>query len=408
LNCRHCKTSLKNTFIDLGTAPPSNAYVKFEELNRPETYYPLMIKICHECWLVQTEDYAEAQSLFDSSYAYFSSTSTSWLKHAKDYSDMMIKKFKLNENSLIMEIASNDGYLLKIFLGKNIPCFGVEPTLSTAKISENLGIPVIKEFFSESLANSLVEKGKILDLVIGNNVYAHVPNINDFTKGLKRVLKSNGIITLEFPHLLELIKNNQFDTIYHEHFSYLSLSTVKRIFESEGLRIFDVEKLKTHGGSLRIYGCHFKHSQHTKHSVDKILFEESEMKMQDIEAYDNFQSTATRIKNDFIKFLIDMKNLGKCVVAYGAAAKGNTLLNFAGIKPDLLPVVFDAAKSKQNKFMPGSRIPILHPDKIKQIEIDYIIILPWNIKEEVIGQLKPIISKGCRFVTAVPKLEILK
>ena len=408
MDCRHCNTPLIHTFIDLGFAPPSNAYLTEEDLGKPELYYPLNIKVCQECWLVQTEDYAEAESLFDSSYAYFSSTSRGWLKHAEDYCDLMETRFNLNTDSLVIELASNDGYLLKNFVAREIPCIGIEPTKSTADAAEKLGITVIREFFGEALGLSLAKQGKKADLIVGNNVYAHVPDINGFTKGLKAILKVDGVITLEFPHLMELIKEHQFDTIYHEHFSYLSLFTVKRIFESVGLRIFDVEKLQTHGGSLRVYGCHSNASKIDCPSVEKILVEEANQQLQNLKTYENFQIIADKIKNDVLQFLIDKKRERKSVVAYGAAAKANTLLNFAGVKPDLLPVIFDAAVSKQNKYMPGSHIPIVSPDRLKGSDVDYLIILPWNIKEEIERQLRPILGKEVSIVTMIPSLNIIK
>ena len=383
MNCRHCNKNLKHTFLDLGNAPPSNAYLSKTELNQPEIYYPLKIKVCDQCWLVQTEDYANAETFFRPDYAYFSSTSSSFLSHAKDFSNKIIKDLYLNENSHVVEVASNDGYLLKNFVEKKIPCLGIEPTKGTAEAAEKLNIPVIKKFFNEALGKQLSNKGKQADLIIGNNVYAHVPHINDFTKGLKLLLKPEGTITLEFPHLLNLIKLTQFDTIYHEHFSYLSLHTVSNIFSTFGLRVWNVEKIPTHGGSLRIYGCHENDKRKTEKKVKILLEEEVACKLQKLETYLNFQSKVDKIKDELNLFLINKKKNGKKVVAYGAAAKGNTLLNFAGIKADLISVVFDASKSKQGQYMPGSHIPIHDPKKINDFKFDYIIILPWNIYEEI-------------------------
>lgn len=407
MNCRHCDKPLTHTFLDLGFAPPSNAYLTKDQLSLPEKYYPLKIMICDECWLAQTEDYAQADELFSADYAYFSSTSTSWLHHAAAYCDKMTAQLNLSNNSHVIEVASNDGYLLKNFVASGIPCLGIEPTASTAEAAEKLGIPVIRKFFGEQLAKELAAEKKQADLIIGNNVYAHVPDINDFTIGLKEALKQGGTITLEFPHLMRLIENNQFDTVYHEHFSYLSLYAVSRIFSKAGLRIFDVEELSTHGGSLRILGCHAGDSRQTSDAVKKLLKTEDEAGLMQLDTYTSFQSQADRVKYDLLEFLIKQKRAGKKVAAYGAAAKGNTLLNYAGVKPDLLPFVCDAAEAKQDKFMPGSHISILPPAALLEADADYIIILPWNIAEEVTESYKKLSEKGARFVVAVPSLQIL-
>lgn len=406
MNCRYCSSKLTHTFLDLGFAPPSNAYLTKDDLKKSEKYYPLKVMVCEHCWLVQTEDYAQADELFDSEYAYFSSTSSGWLIHAKEYAEKIIKKLALNEKSFVIEVASNDGYLLKNFVDKKIPCLGIEPTASTAQAAIEFGIPVVQEFFGEQLGLRLSKEGRQADLIIGNNVYAHVPDINDFTRGLRAALKPGGTITLEFPHLMRLIEFNQFDTIYHEHFSYLSLYTVQKIFKAAGLRVWNVEELCTHGGSLRIYGCHEQSSRKTLPIVDKILAHEVERGMQNLDIYLTFQSQADNIKNNLIEFLIKQKKLGKKIAAYGAAAKGNTLLNYAGIKPDLLPFVCDAAKAKQGKFMPGSHIPILPPAALNGGSLDYILILPWNIAPEVREQNKDLLNYGVKFVTLVPELKI--
>lgn len=406
MKCRHCSAPLEHTFLDLGFAPPSNAYLGLEDLARPEKYYPLKIKVCDQCWLVQTEDYAQACELFCSDYAYFSSTSTSWLTHAKKYSENIIQLLELNENSLVMEIASNDGYLLKNFVSAGIPCFGVEPTSSTAEAAEKLGIPVMREFFGEKLGKQLAATGKQADLIVANNVYAHVPDINDFTRGLKAALKPRATITLEFPHLMRLIELTQFDTIYHEHFSYLSLHMVKRIFKSVGLCIWDVEELPTHGGSLRIYGGHAEDTRQINPAVQAILAEEERYGLQSLSTYKLFQAKADKLKDDFLFFLIEQKRKGKKIAAYGAAAKGNTLLNYAGVKPDLLPLVCDAAIAKQGKFLPGSHIPILAPSALSEHHIDFLLVLPWNIAVEVKKQNIRLAELGTKFVTAVPKLVI--
>ena len=406
MKCRHCSSVLSHTFLDLGFAPPSNAYLTKEDLTKPEKYYPLKVMVCDKCWLVQTEDYAQADELFDSEYAYFSSTSTGWLEHAKRYAEKMIQELGLNENSLVIEVASNDGYLLKNFVEKQIPCLGIEPTASTARAAQKLDIPVLQEFFGEKLGQRLSREGRQADLIAGNNVYAHVPDINDFTRGLKAALKPNGIITLEFPHLMRLIEFSQFDTIYHEHFSYLSLYTVSQIFKAAGLRIWNVEELPTHGGSLRIFGCHESDVFQSLPTVQAILEEEKKRGLQDLSLYEAFQEKANVIKDGFLEFLIAQKKLGKKVVAYGAAAKGNTLLNYAGVKPDLLSYVCDAAVAKQGKYMPGSHIPILNPEALFGERLDYLVILPWNIALEVSEQNLQLQSSGVRFVTAVPMLKI--
>ena len=408
MKCRHCKHALNSVFLDLGHAPPSNAYVNVNNLRDPEVYYPLKVFVCDQCWLVQTEDYAKADDLFNSGYAYFSSISKGWLDHARAYVEMIIDRLSLDEESYVIEVASNDGYLLKNFVKARIPCLGIEPTDSTASAAESLGIPVIREFFGLKLARNLSASGKKADLVLGNNVYAHVPDINDFTRGLKTILKDHGTITLEFPHLLQLIQNNQFDTIYHEHFSYLSVLAVKRIFSDAGLNIYDVEEIPTHGGSLRIYGCHDNCERVVADSVRKLMEKELSFGLDRIETYTNFQVNAIYVKNDFLRFLIETRNSGKRIVGYGAAAKGNTLLNFAGVKPDLLPIIFDAAPSKQGKYMPGSLIPIAPPSEICKYEPDYVLIFPWNIADEVIGQIKPLLGEGVKFLVAVPELKEVK
>ena len=407
MNCRHCEAPLEHTFLDLGFAPPSNAYLTSSDLTRPEKYYPLKVMICDQCWLAQTEDYAQADELFDSEYAYFSSTSTGWLAHASAYAKKMIDELHLSKNSFVIEVASNDGYLLKNFVANQIPCLGIEPTASTAAAAEAIGIPVLREFFGEQLGLELAANSKKADLIAGNNVYAHVPDINDFTKGLKATLKSDGTITLEFPHLLRLIEHTQFDTVYHEHFSYLSLYTVDKIFNSAGLRVFDVEELPTHGGSLRIYGCHDADSRLTTAAVKELLQQEELAGLQSLTLYQSFQDKADRVKDDLLTFLLEQKRNGKTVAAYGAAAKGNTLLNYAGVKPDLLPFVCDAALAKQGKLMPGSHIPIYAPLELRNRRPDFILILPWNIAKEVKEQNSDLEKLGTKFFIAVPILEMV-
>lgn len=406
MNCRHCNASLTNTFLDLGFAPPSNAYLEARDLQSPEKYFPLKVMVCDKCWLVQTLDYANAEDLFQRDYAYFSSTSSSFLNHASKYCENIIKALELTKNSFVIEVASNDGYLLKNFVKEEIPCLGVEPTHSTADEAEKIGIPVLREFFSEEIGNQIVVNHQKADLIIGNNVFAHVPDINDFSKGLAAALKISGTITLEFPHLMKLLEFNQFDTIYHEHFSYLSLHSVSSVFKMAGLRVYDVEELDTHGGSIRVYGCHQSSDIQDKSSVKDMLDKESFNNMQKIDPYILMQKSAEKIKNSFLQFLLDASKSDKKVVGYGAAAKGNTLMNFAGIKKDSIKFVCDAAGAKQDKFLPGTHIPIYHPEKVISEPADYIIIFPWNIADEVMEDLRSKINYPTQFVTFIPELRI--
>jgi hypothetical protein len=366
----------------------------------------LVIRVCHSCWLVQTEDYAAAAELFDAHYAYFSSTSTSWLEHASRYYRQITARLGLTSASRVIEVASNDGYLLRNFVAAGIPCLGIEPTASTAEAAEAIGIPVLREFFTEALGQRLASGGQQADLIIGNNVFAHVPAINDFTLGLKATLKPSGTITLEFPHLMRMFEQNQFDTVYHEHFSYFTLHTVQRIFAAAGLRVWDVDELPTHGGSIRVYGCHAEDPRPEAPAVAALVAEEVRRGLQSPVGYEGFQAKANRIKDDLLFFLIQQKRAGKTVAAYGAAAKGNTLLNYAGVKPDLLPFVCDAAPSKQGKWMPGSHIPILPPSALTERRPDFLLILPWNIAAEVRQQNIALERLGTRFVTAIPELTV--
>lgn len=407
MNCRHCHTPLEHVFLDLGFAPPSNAYLKADDLTKPELYFPLKLYVCTRCWLVQTEDYARADELFTGDYAYFSSVSQTWLDHAMQYAEKIIGRLGLNSDSFVIEIASNDGYLLKNFVAKNVPCLGIEPTVGTAEEAEKIGIPVLCEFFGESLAKRLSTEGKQADLIIGNNVYAHVPDINDFTAGLKAALKPGGTITLEFPHLMRLIEHTQFDTVYHEHFSYLSLYTVMRVFQKAGLAVFDVEELSTHGGSLRVYGSHANDPRLQTTVVQTLLAKEESHGLRILTTYQNFQRQADQVKDRLLAFLIEQKRSGKKVAAYGAAAKGNTLLNYAGIKPDLLPYVCDAAPSKQGKFLPGSHIPILSSAVLREDKPDVVLVLPWNIADEIMQQHAYVRDWRGTFVSAVPEMRIL-
>lgn len=407
MKCRHCTQELLCRFLDLGTSPPSNAYLTQDALSRLEKYFPLRIWVCTSCWLAQTEDYADAEQLFSNEYAYFSSTSTTWLAHAARYVDSIIPRLGLTQSSFVIEIASNDGYLLRNFPDRGIPCLGIEPTASTAMAAEKLGIPVRRQFFGEKLGQELAETGQRADLIIGNNVYAHVPDINDFTQGIRAALKPGGTVTLEFPHLLELLEHAQFDTVYHEHFSYLSLYTVCRIFEAAGLRVWDVEQLPTHGGSLRVWGCHAEDERKSMESLARVLREEAAFGLQTLKPYQAFQSRAEKIKDDLLSHLISAKRVGRSVAAYGAAAKGNTLLNFAGVKSDLIPFVCDAAPSKQGCFMPGSRIPILPPQALQDARPDEVLILPWNLAAEVISQQQSLVDSGTEFLVAIPHLRRL-
>ncbi len=393
--------------IDLGVAPPSNAYLSTQQLQQPEKKYPLRVLVCQTCWLAQTEDFAQANELFDADYAYFSSFSSTWLEHAKRYANEMLARFHLSASSHVVEIAANDGYLLQYFKAANIPCTGVEPTASTAAAARAKGIDIVQEFFGVALANTLVAQGKQADLTTANNVLAHVPDINDFVAGFTALLKPTGVATFEFPHLMRLMAENQFDTIYHEHFSYLSLTAVQRIFAANGLTVFDVEEHPTHGGSLRVFAQRTDTgNQPITDRVTQLLRQEDSVGARTEKYYSAFQLRAEKVKNDFVAFLIDAKRHGKSVAAYGAAAKGNTLMNFAAIGSDLIQYVVDKNPAKQGRYMPGSQIPIVEPITLQEHRPDYLIILPWNIANEVKEQNAPLAKLGTRFVTAVPKLEI--
>jgi len=407
MKCRHCRSEIKLPLVDLGSAPPSNAYLAEQDLHAPERWFPLRVLVCENCWLVQTEDFAKADELFDADYAYFSSFSSSWLAHSERYVADMSESFGLCAQSHVVEIAANDGYLLKYFLSRGIPCTGVEPTASTAAVARSRGIEIIEGFFGLDMARELVGQGKGADLTVANNVLAHVPDINDFVAGFAVLLKPRGVATFEFPHLLRLMVENQFDTIYHEHFSYLSLTAVKNIFAENGLTIFDVQELPTHGGSLRVFAQRTDAgTQSASDRVGALLEREDALGMRTTAYYAGFQARAERVKDDFVSFLIEAKRAGKKVAAYGAAAKGNTLMNFAGIRPDLISFVVDKNPAKQGKFMPGSRIPIMAPAVLERDRPDYLVILPWNIAAEVREQNSRLIDLGTKFVTAVPKLEI--
>lgn len=406
MKCRHCGNKLTNILCDLQTCPPSNAMVREEMINFPETYFPLKVFVCDKCWLVQVDEIEKAENIFNEEYTYFSSFSKSWLAHANDYVDYMISNFKFNSDSLVVEVASNDGYLLQYFKEKNIPVLGIEPTANTAKVAKEKGIESIIDFFGSELAKKELE-GKS-DLILGNNVLAHVPDINDFVKGIKIALKSDGINTFEFPHLCKMMEFNQFDTIYHEHFSYLSLTALKSVFEKQGLEFFDVQEIPTHGGSLRVFSKHIEDkTKQINNSVDSLLSKEKSLGVNTLAYYQGFQDKTEKIKDDLMTFLFNAKKDNKKVVVYGAAAKGNTLLNFCGIKgTDLISYVMDASPHKQNKYLPGSRIPVFHPAKILETQPDYVMILPWNLKEEISEQLSFIKSWGGKFIVAIPELII--
>ena len=407
MKCRFCNNPLTHEFIDLVNAPPSNSFLTKEQLNEPEVFYPLKLFVCDKCFLVQIDEYKKLDDIFNQDYAYFSSFSTSWLDHAKKYVDMIANRLGLSATSHVMEIASNDGYLLQYFKEKQIPCLGIEPSANTAQAAREKGVETLEEFFRADLAEKLSQKGKKADLIIGNNVLAHVPDINDFVKGLKIALKSGGVITMEFPHLMRLIEENQFDTIYHEHFSYLSFHTVGCIFAKHGLVLFDVEELITHGGSLRIYARHDEdESKSVTPNVADLLEKEAARGMQKLDYYLDFQQKADKVKYELLSFLIEQKRQGKKVVAYGAAAKGNTLLNYCGVKKDLIEFVVDVSPYKQGKFLPGSHIPVVAEKEIKITKPDYVLILPWNIKDEIMNQLNYIRNWGGKFVVAVPKLKV--
>lgn len=405
MNCRHCSSQLNQQVLDLGFSPPSNSFLTADELNKPETYFPLRVYVCGECWLIQTADFVDENLVFPESYVYFSSTSSSWLEHAKQYSRMIVERLSLTSNSQIIEVASNDGYLLKNFNEMGIPHFGIEPTKSTADAAEKIGVTTVRSFFTSELADELCAKGQQVDLLIGNNVYAHVPNINDFTLGISKILKPNGVVTLEFPHAVNLVTMNQFDTVYHEHFSYLSLLAVQRVFSEFGLRVFDVEKIPTHGGSLRVYGCLVTSQWLSTEKVDVVLQEEIDTGMKNLNGFDQIQKNAQSTRNEFVQFLINQNDLGHRVIGYGAAAKGNTLLNFCGVKSDLIQFVVDGAEAKQNKFLPGSHIPVFSPAILDLVAGDNVVVFPWNIAGEVSQLIRERFGKHINIWTPIPELK---
>ena len=414
MKCRHCGQPLHLTFLDLGSAPPSNAYLSEAALRAPEVWFPLRVLVCTHCWLVQTEDHAGREALFTHDYAYFSSFSTSWLAHAKAYVQAMQQRLGLGEGSCVVEVASNDGYLLQYVQQAGIPCYGIEPTASTAKAARALGLEVVERFFGVALADELARAGRQADLIAANNVLAHVPDINDFVAGFARLLKPHGVATFEFPHLLRMVQGCQFDTSYHEHYSYLSLTAVQRIFAANGLVVVDVQELPTHGGSLRVFAARADATAHPPATPDgaarvaQLLATEATAGLLSEGFYSDFQPQALRIKRELLSFLLQCQADGLTVGAYGAAAKGNTLLNFAGVRPDLLPYVVDKNPAKQGQYLPGSRIPIVDEAYLRAHRPDRVLILPWNLRDEVAAQLDYVREWGGKLVVAIPQLEVLE
>ena len=406
--CRFCETELEHVFVDLGMSPIANDYVPAEQANRMEPFYPLRVYVCEKCFLVQLPAVQSADAIFRDDYAYFSSMSDTWLAHAKAYVEKVTERFGYDRGSQVVELASNDGYLLQYFVELGVPVLGVEPCANVARAAEERGIPSLVEFFGLELGRRLRAERGAADLIIGNNVLAHVPDINDFVSGMKALLAEGGVITMEFPHLMRLIERNQFDTIYHEHFSYLSFIAVRRIFAHHGLALFDVEELPTHGGSLRIYACHEGDECHpVGPRVDDLLAREREAGYEALATYRDFETRVHRTKRELLKFLIKAREEGKRVAGYGAPAKGNTLLNFCGVRTDLIDYTVDRAPSKQGTLLPGVRIPVYPPDKILETRPDYVLILPWNIAEEITAKMAAVREWGGRFVVPIPELEVL-
>lgn len=407
MKCRHCGNASFIPFADLQTAPPSNSMLTREQLHEPEIHYPLIAEVCDHCFLAQIEEFKPAGEIFGSDYAYFSSVSQTWLDHAKRFAAMAVERFELDERSRVLEIASNDGYLLQYFQQRQMRVLGIEPSANTAAAAAAKGIPTVVDFFGRQFAEQRLEARA--DLIVGNNVFAHVPDINDFSAGLKAALGSAGVISLEFPHLLRLIEQAQFDTIYHEHFSYLSLWTAQRILGEAGLKVFDVEQLATHGGSLRLFAAHAEDVTKARSpNVDAVLAEEESAGLRGRAIYENFQHRIDRIRDEFLAFLLEQRSAGAMVAGYGAAAKGNTLLNYCGVRgEDLIRFVADLSPHKQGRYLPGSHIPVVSPERIEVERPDIIVIFPWNLRDEILRQLEPARSWGARFVTAIPELQIL-
>jgi SAM-dependent methyltransferase len=407
-NCRHCGEPLEHSFCDLGMSPPSNAYLTQAQLHQMEKFYPLHAYVCGSCFLVQLQEFESPEQIF-SDYAYFSSYSQSWLDHAKAYTDDMISRFGFGKASQVVEIASNDGYLLQYFRERGVPVLGIEPAINVAAVAQKAGIPTLTKFFGTKTAAALKAEGMQADLLLGNNVLAHVPDLNDFVQGLKMALKPGGVITMEFPHLLRLMRENQFDTIYHEHFSYFSFLTVERVFARHGLRMFDVEQIPTHGGSLRIFAAHAEAAQPPEQQrVAQLRQEEMAAGLADMQAYRDFAEQVKRTKRLLLEFLIEAKRSGKTVAGYGAPAKGNTLLNYCGIRSDFLDYTVDLSPHKQGKFLPGVHIPVFHPDKVRETRPDYLLVLPWNLRDEIIGQMAHIREWGGKFVLPIPEVRVVQ
>ena len=409
MKCRHCATALHETrdgFVDLGSAPPSNAFLRAQDLGQAEMHFPLKVLTCPECWLVQVDEVQPHDALFPADYVYFSSYSTSWLAHAKAYVEQACQRLALGPSSSVVEVASNDGYLLQYVAERGIPCLGIEPTAGTAQVARAKGIETLTEFFGRDLATRLRAERGPADLLLGNNVLAHVPDINDFVAGFAALLAAEGTLSVEFPHLLQLVQQAQFDTVYHEHFSYLSLHTVQRIFAAQGLVVWDVQTLPTHGGSLRVWAQHRANPRPVRATVADVLRAEAAAGMLQPAFYRGLQARADRIKNDLLAFLIGRRRAGQTVAAYGAAAKGNTLLNYAGVRPDLLPFVADASIQKQGRFLPGSRIPVVGEAMLRDARPDFVLLLPWNLRDEIGTQLAYVHAWGGRLVTAVPSLQV--
>jgi SAM-dependent methyltransferase len=406
--CRACGASLQHIFADLGLSPVSNAFIKPEDAHKGEMFYPLRARVCDQCWLVQLDDSPKSDEHFHDDYVYFSSFSESWLEHARSYVEAMTVRFGLNEKSRVMEIASNDGYLLQYFVKAGIACLGIEPTANTAAAARAKGVDTRECFFGRKTAMQLAAEGWRADLLIGNNVLAHVPDINDFVAGLPVALAPEGVVTLEFPHLLRLIEENQFDTIYHEHYSYLSLNALMPIFQSAGLKVFDVDALPTHGGSLRVYACHQATNHAVAPAVAALLEQERRAGLTATATYTSFDSRMRAVKHDLLAFLVTAKQEGKRVAGYGAPAKGNTLLNYCGIRQDFLDYTVDRSPHKQGRYLPGTRIPVYAPEKLRETRPDYVLILPWNIKDEIIGQMAHIREWGGKFVVPIPRVQVIE
>jgi 2-polyprenyl-3-methyl-5-hydroxy-6-metoxy-1,4-benzoquinol methylase len=405
--CRFCNASLRHVFVDLGMQPLANAYLTAADLKRSEPFYPLRLLVCAECFLVQVEDTVDPERLF-SDYAYFSSYSDSWLRHAQTYAEMAVERFGLHGRSRVVEVASNDGYLLRFFATKGVEVLGIDPASNVAAVANANGVPTIVEFFGCAVARRLAAEGKQADLLVGNNVLAHVPNLNDFVAGLAVLLKPQGVLTMEFPHLMRLIDENQFDTIYHEHFSYFSMTTAHRIFAAHGLTLFDVEELPTHGGSLRIFARHaLDGSKPITPRTTALLDQEKREGVTRLEIYRSFSDKVKATKRRLLEFLIAAKDAGKTIAGYGAPAKGNTLLNYCGIRTDFIEWTVDRSPHKHGHFLPGTHIPIYHPDRIREAKPNYLLILPWNLKDEVIQQMSYIREWGGKFVTPIPEVRVV-